>query len=158
MDPNTVGQVLRFDVGALKCAVPLGHVREIQRAVAITPLPGAPPIIEGVIDVRGDILPVIDTGARLGVPPRPIRASDRLILLSTGGRVVALRADAVHWIEDLPEQAFAEADRLTRGAVAVAGVVRTSDGLILLQDPDGLLRQAEEESLDEALAAAAATR
>ncbi len=155
MDSNTDHQVLRFDVGALRCAVPLAGVREVQRAVAITPLPGAPTIVEGVIDVRGDVVPVIDAGRRLGLPPRPLRTSDAFILLWTGSRLVALRADAVHWIDDLAEDAVSRAEQLVRGGAVVAGVARTPDGLVLLHDPEALLRQAEEDTLDQALSAAA---
>ncbi len=153
MDTNTVVQVLRFDVGTLRCAVPLANVREVQRAVAITALPGAPAVVKGVIDVRGEVLPVIDPAIRLGLPRRPLRSTDSFIFLWTGSRNVALRADAVHWIEELARGSVAGAEQLTRGGVAVAGVARMPEGLVLLHDAEGLLRQAEEEALEEALAA-----
>ncbi|MHB1169736.1 MAG: chemotaxis protein CheW [Longimicrobiales bacterium] len=153
MNPDVRNEVLRFDLGELRCAVPLTHVREVQRAVALTPLPGAPPIIEGVIDVRGEVVPVVDLGTRLGLPPRPVRPAQSLVLVWTGERHVAVRVDGVHWLELLEADDVADATQLTRGSLALAGVARTSDGLVLLQDPEALLRQAELESLDAALAA-----
>lgn len=153
MNPDERNEVLRFDVGDLRCAVPLTHVREVQRAVAVTPLPGAPAIIDGVIDVRGAVIPVIDLGRRFGLPPRALRASQSLVLVWTGERMVALRADSVHWLEDLDSVDVVDSSRLTHGALEVAGVARTAEGLVLLQDPEALLRQAEAESLDAALAA-----
>lgn len=153
MDADASNEVLRFDLGELRCAVPLTHVREVQRAVAVTPLPGAPPVIEGVIDVRGTVVPVVDLGVRLGVPARPVRASQSLVLVWTGARTVALRVDGVHWLEALEPGAVAGSSELTRGSTAVAGVARTAEGLLLLQDPESLLRQAESESLEAALAA-----
>jgi len=153
MNPDSSNEVLRFDIGELRCAVPLAHVREVQRAVAITPLPGAPPIIEGVIDVRGEVVPVVDVGGRLGQPRRVVQPSQSLVLVWTGERRVALRVDRVHWLEDLEDDAVASAGRLTRGPLELAGVARTADGLVLLHDAETLLRQAEAESLDAALAA-----
>ncbi len=153
MDAAAVNEVLRFDLGDVRCAVPLTHVREVQRAVALAPLPGGPDVIEGVIDVRGDIVPVIDLGVRLGIARRPVRPSQRLVLLWTGERVVALRVDRIEWIAALEEADIATAERLTRGPLTVAGIARTPDGLVLLQDPEALLRQAEAEALDVALAA-----
>ncbi|NLG60860.1 MAG: chemotaxis protein CheW [Candidatus Cloacimonetes bacterium] len=153
MNPDATNEVLRFDVGDLRCAVPLSHVREVQRAVAVTPLPGAPEIVDGVIDVRGEVVPVIDLGRRFGLPRRPLRASQSMVLVWTGERLVALRADRVHWLEELAPDAVVNASRLTRGPLELAGVARTTDGLVLLQDPEALLRQAESETLDAALAA-----
>ncbi|MGH7444628.1 MAG: chemotaxis protein CheW [Longimicrobiales bacterium] len=150
-------EVLRFDIGELRCAIPLTHVREVVRAVALTPLPGAPPVIEGVIDVRGAVVPVVNLGSRLGVETTPVRPSQALVLVWTGERLVALRVDRVEWIEPLDDDDVASAERLTRGPLALAGVARTRDGLVLLQDPEALLQQAETEAIDAALLAAQGT-
>lgn len=156
MSPNDAAErneVLRFDIGALRCAIPLTHVREVVRAVAFTPLPGAPPVIEGVIDVRGEVVPVVNLGSRLGLETTPVRPSQALVLVWTGERLVALRVDRVEWIEPLDEDDVRKVERLTRGPVALAGIGRMSDGLVLLQDPEALLQQAEGEAIDAALAA-----
>ena len=155
MHGATTNEVLRFDVGELRLAVPLTHVREVHRAVAITPLPGAPPVIEGVIDVRGDVVPVVDLGERLGVARAPVRVSQAILLIWTGERLVALRVDRVHWIEQLDGDDVTATERLSRATLELAGVARSRDGLVLLQDPEALLRQAEAEATDAAIARAA---
>lgn len=155
MDPRddaAPSDVLRFTIGELHLAVPAPHVREVQRAVALLPLPGAPPVVEGVVDLRGEIVPVLDLRARLGVAPAPVRPSQFLIFLWTGVRLVALRVDEVAWIETLGTDDVAAAEQLTRGPMQLAGVARTAGGLVLLQDPEALLRQAESEAIDAALA------
>lgn len=146
-------EVLRFEIGGLRCAVPLTHVREVVRAVAYTPLPGAPPVIEGVIDVRGEVVPVVNLAGRLGLETAPVRPSQVLVLVWTGERLVALRVDQVEWIEALEEDDVRKIEHLMRGPVALAGVGRMRDGLVLLQDPEALLQQAEIEAIDAALAA-----
>jgi purine-binding chemotaxis protein CheW len=151
-DDAAPDDVLRFTIGELQLAVPAPNVREVQRAVALLALPGAPPIVEGVVDLRGTIVPVIDLRARLGLAPAAVAPSQYLLFLWTGERLVALRVDQVAWIEPLNATDIAAAGHLTRGSLRVAGVARTPDGLVLLQDPEALLRQAEAEAVDAALA------
>ena len=59
-------QVLSFEVGAQTYCVPVGAVREIRGVTPATPLPDAPPFVRGVINLRGQVMPVIDLSARLG--------------------------------------------------------------------------------------------
>ena len=74
-------------------AFPTADVRELVRAVAITPLPNAPAVIEGVVNVRGRVLPVLDVRARFRLPAKPLDPSDHFIVASAGPRGVILRVD-----------------------------------------------------------------
>lgn len=151
--PAGAGDVLVFTVGGSRCAVPLAHVQEVARAVAITPLPTAPPIVEGVIDVRGMVVPVVDLRARLDLPPAPVRPEQRLIIVRAGERTVALRVDDVDWVSRVRSSSVAEPDRIARGIGWLAGVARLRDGLVLFHDLDSFFRQGEAEALDAAIAA-----
>src|SRR5262249_2567798 len=73
--------------------LPATEVRELVRAVAIVPLPMAPPGVEGVVNLRGRVVPVIDLRARLGLASRPVAPSDHMIVVSLGERLAALRVD-----------------------------------------------------------------
>ena len=88
-----------FDVGGLRCALPALEVQEICRAVTILPLPDAPPSIEGVINYRGRMIPVLDTRRHLGREPRALALSDHLIIARAKDRLFALRVDAALSIE-----------------------------------------------------------
>jgi purine-binding chemotaxis protein CheW len=57
-------ELLIFEIGASRFGLPSADVREVLRAVTIVPLPGAPPIVEGLINVRGRIVPVLDIRRR----------------------------------------------------------------------------------------------
>jgi purine-binding chemotaxis protein CheW len=151
--PAGAGDVLVFMVGGSRCAVPLAHVHEVARAVAITPLPTAPPIVEGVINVRGTVVPVVDLRSRLDLPPEPLRPEQRLIVVQAGARTVALRVDDVDWVSRVRTSSVAEPERIARGIGWLAGVARLRDGLVLLHDLDSFFRQGEAEALDAALAA-----
>lgn len=79
------GQVFGIDVQ---------QVREIVRAQTLTPLPHAPELVEGVIDLRGVIVPVVDLGRALGGAPIADVASSRIAIVEIDGLVFGLRADA----------------------------------------------------------------
>lgn len=127
----------------------LACVREILRAILITPLPEAPLVIEGVIDVRGDLVPVYDLRLRFGLPPRALHPDDRFIVAWTGDRLAALRCERTGWIEAVPADAidrpeFASGER-------IAGVARLPDGVVLIHDLATFLEEAEAQDLARAL-------
>ena len=147
---------LLFRIEGITFAIPAADVREVVRAVAITPLPGSPPIVEGVINVRGVIVPVMNARARFHLPERPLSLSDQLIVCLTGERVIALRADSSIGLQALEADKIASADDVTVGLTHLAGVARTADGLILVHDLATFLSEAEGEAIEGALAAAGA--
>jgi purine-binding chemotaxis protein CheW len=146
-------RVLVFTADALRFGIPLERVREVVRAVAVDPLPGAPAVIAGAIIVRGGLVPVFDMRARFGLRPSPIRASEHFILARAERRTVAIRADAADWIEDVADDAVIEPAAIARGLARLEGVGRLPDGLVLLQDLDAFLDQAESDALAGALEA-----
>jgi purine-binding chemotaxis protein CheW len=147
--------VLVFLLDDVRCALPLDVVREVVRAVRITPLPTAPDVVEGVIDVRGDIVPVLDLRARLGLDARSVSPDHVLILAEAGGRTIAVRADRVEWIAEAEADAgeLVEPERIARGIGYLAGVARTREGMVMVHDLAAFLRQGEAEALEAALAA-----
>ena len=125
--------------------------RELVRAVAITPLPSAPAVIEGVVNVRGRILPVLGVRARFRLPARALDPSDHFIVASAGTRGVILRVDRATHLTMIDEAAIQPPDSLGPNADYVAGVARTEDGLLLIHDLATFLTDAEATSLDGAL-------
>jgi purine-binding chemotaxis protein CheW len=145
--------VLLMEAGGQRCGVPTAGVIEIVRAARTTPLPGAPGVIEGVLDVRGRVVPVLDLRARLDLAVRPMQPSDHLVLIRAGARAVALRVDQACDLAQLADgQVDVMPDVVVRGA-SVAGAALLPDGLVLIHDPALFLSQAEAAALDAALAA-----
>jgi purine-binding chemotaxis protein CheW len=126
---------------------------ELVRATAITPLPGAPGVIEGVVDVRGCVLPVLDIRARFGLPAKALEPSDHFIVASTGARGVILRVDRATRLAYVEAASIQDPETLGAGSGYVAGVARLEDGLVLIHDLTTFLSAAEGGSLDEALSA-----
>src|SRR5437588_10594891 len=86
-------EILVFEVDGRRYGLPASEVQELLRAVAIVPLPLAGPAVEGVVNLRGRVVPVFDLRVRLGLPARAVAPSDHLIVAQSGGRLVALRVD-----------------------------------------------------------------
>lgn len=150
-------QILTFEVAGRRFALEISDVREILRAVAVTPLPGAPVVVEGVIDLRGVLVPVLDLRRRLGLPRKPVVPSDHFIVTTAGARPAVLWVDRVLTLLEPPSGALDTAPDLTR-AEFVAGIVKLQDGLVLIQDLLRFLSPAEEAALDESLQEFAAAK
>jgi purine-binding chemotaxis protein CheW len=143
---------LRFDLDGRSFGLPAADVIEIVRAVAITPLPRAPDVVEGIIDVRGRIVPVLDVRQRFRLPPKEVDLEDHLVIASVGERVIAIRVDRCEEILTFEGQALDDLERAVAGAGYVAGVMKRSDGLVLIHDLRTFLSNEETMALDEALA------
>jgi len=116
---------------AKRVAFALHDVERIVRAVAVHPVPGAPGCRLGAIDVAGELLSVYDTRRLLGLPSRPLAATDRIVLIRAPVRCGLVVDEVLRTVEvDAPERA----DRLAMHAAGVRGVARTADGLLLVQD------------------------
>src|SRR5215510_13088590 len=74
---TTAIETLIFELSGLRFALPMCDVIEVVRAVAIRALPAAPPITLGVIDVRGEIVPVLDVRVRFGLMHKALDLSDQ---------------------------------------------------------------------------------
>ncbi len=86
-------ETLVFEVDGRRYGLEAGEVLELVRIVEIVPLPGTPRWIEGVIDLRGKVVPVLDLRERLELPARRVELSDQLIVARGRGFPIAVRID-----------------------------------------------------------------
>jgi purine-binding chemotaxis protein CheW len=115
-----------FRVGSGVYALDVAHVREVVRWQAITPLPKAPALIEGVIDLRGAVVPVVDLGRVLDAAPVAKSASARIAIVAEGGLVMGLAVDAALEVFSVEAAGFEDPPALATqaGYDAVRAVVR----------------------------------
>jgi len=132
-------------------ALHLEAVERILRMAAITPLPGAPDAVEGIINIRGEVLAIVSIRRRLGLPHRNVAAADSLVVAHTRTRRIAIIAESVLGVAECGTDAVAGCDGIGRGIRHIEGVVKTGDGLVLIQDLDRFFSVEEEQSLDQAL-------
>jgi purine-binding chemotaxis protein CheW len=141
-----------FDLDGHCYALPLTAVERIVRIGEITPLPKAPPIVLGIVNIGGRIFPVCNVRRRFRLPEREIELGDQLILAQAERRMVALVVDEVSPVMERPQREMMTAQEILPGLEYVQGVARLEDGLILIHDLDKFLSLEEEAVLDRALA------
>jgi len=151
MVTSTPREVLLFTLEEQRYALPLEDVRELLRAVRLTPLPRAPAVVEGLLDLRGELLPVLDVRRRFRLPARRLSSSDHLIVAQAGHRRVVLRVDRAESLLALEPDKLDTSPRELPGVGYVAGALKLPDGLVLLHDLRTFLSEAEALELEEAL-------
>ena len=140
-----------FDLDESRFALKLSAVDRVVRVVEITPLPKAPDIVLGIINVQGGIIPVIDVRKRFRFPKRETQLNDQLILARTAKRTVALLADDVTGVMACPVKRIVEAEKVVSGMAFVEGIVKIDEGMILIHNLDIFLSLDEKNRLDDAL-------
>jgi purine-binding chemotaxis protein CheW len=146
------GKIVLFALDEPRYALYLSSVERVVRAVEITPLPKAPEIVLGVINVQGRVLPVLDIRKRFRLPAREISVDDRFIIARTARRMVALVVDSVAGVHELTEREMVSAKQALPFAQYLEGVAKLEDNLVLIHDLDQFLSLDEERVLDTALA------
>lgn len=129
----------------------LSAVDRVVRAVDITPLPQAPDIVLGVINVQGQVIPVINLRRRFGLLEREIAVADQLVIAHTARRSVALLADAVSGLLECSSEDIVEAQSILADTQYIEGVVKLDDGMTLIHNLDTFLSLDEEAALDQAI-------
>jgi purine-binding chemotaxis protein CheW len=150
--PTPPREVLLFTLAGQRYALPAEEVRELVRAVRLTPLPHAPAVVEGLLNLRGELLPVLDLRRRFRLPARRLSASDHLVVAQAGPRRVALRVDRAEGLLPLEPGLLDGSPGELPGVGYVAGALKLPDGLVLLHDLRTFLSEAEALTLEEALA------
>lgn len=88
-------QLVTFGVGDCVLGVEIEHVQEINRQLELTPVPGAPTSIRGVINLRGDVVSVLDLHCLLGLQPTEVSRATRNLILKIDGEHVGVMVDHV---------------------------------------------------------------
>lgn len=129
----------------------LSNVERVVHVVEMPPLPKAPDVVTGILNLNGEIIPVVNIRKRFNLPEKAVNLRDQLIIARTAKRKVAILADVVTGvIEILPEQMVAS-EKILPGSAYVAGVIKLPDGMVLIHDLDTLLSLEEEKALDSAV-------
>ena len=105
-----------------------------------------------MINVQGQIIPVVDVRRRFRLPPRDMALNDRFILVYTVRRRVALLVEAVIGVSELADRDWQTAEQILPGMEYIHGLAKLDDDLVLIYDLDQFLSLDEERLLDVALA------
>lgn len=134
-----VQQYVTFFLRDDEIGIPILQCREIVRVVAITRVPEAPDHVRGVVNLRGRVLPAVDTRKCLGYESAPPTARSRLLVVEVAGRAFALLVDRISRILKLATADIVAPPENTRVRFAV-GVARDGDATITITDAERILR------------------
>ena len=139
LEGDGLTHLVSFRLDGQLYALSLNHVECALRMVAVTPVPEAPPWVLGVIDMHGQITPVVDLRQRFGQPPKEPTLDDRLLVVQALEQTVALMVDEVTEVLEVPaHQVGPPAEPLSQSR-PLAAVIRGDGGLILVLDATRLL-------------------
>jgi purine-binding chemotaxis protein CheW len=141
-------QLVTFKLDDQEYGLSIENVVEVVRMVAITRIPRAPDVVEGVINLRGRVVPVINLRKRFGAPPKRRDLDTRLLVARIDERVIALIVDVVSEVLKLNGDNLDASDAVATGITEyLAAIGKLKDRLLLIVDLDAILSFDEEKQL-----------
>lgn len=147
-------QLVVFAIGNEEFGVDISQVREIVRLIAITYLPKAPDFIEGVVNLRGQVVAVIDLAKRLSIPSKPRGENTRIIIIEIEGLTMGMIVDSVSEVLRLSSEHVEEVPSVIETEVQehyISGVGKLKDRLLVLLDLKKVLTPTEIQHVEKAV-------
>lgn len=138
-------QVVVFELGSEEYAVNISTVESIIKMQAITKMPHAPSYIEGVTNLRGKVLPVVDLRRRFGMPPQESTKNNRIIIIAINKIEVGMIVDGVSQVLTIPDQAVEPPPSIAVSVdtAFVTGIAKIDQRLVILLNLDLMLSESE---------------
>ncbi|HEX4120755.1 MAG TPA: chemotaxis protein CheW [Verrucomicrobiae bacterium] len=148
---SELNQMVVFRLDEQRYALVLAAVERIVRAVEVIPLPKAPAIVLGVINVEGRILPVFNVRRRFGLPDKGITPTNQFLIARTERRPVVLVIDEAEGMIERSSADIVGPSGIVPGLEQIRGVIKLDDGLALIYDLEKFLSSDEASVLEEAM-------
>lgn len=129
-------QLVTFGLGSEEFAVDILAVQEINRMMSLTRVPQSPPEVEGVINLRGKIIPVVDLRKRFGMKQVDHNEQSRIIVVEVHGKVIGFIVDRVSEVLRISNKIVEPAPSMVCSVDSdfIAGVGKLDDRLLILLD------------------------
>ena len=134
-------QLVTFSIGEEEFGVNILKVQEINRTMEITKVPRSPEFVEGVINLRGKVIPIIDLRRRFGLSSKPEDKDTRIIVIEINSVIVGFVVDAVSEVLRIPASTVEPPPPVVAGVESdyISGVGQLKDRLLIMLDLDRLL-------------------
>ena len=142
-------QLVTFHIGEEEFGVEILKVQEIIRMMGITRVPKAPDFVEGVINLRGKVIPIIDLRKRFGMAAQEHDKHTRIIVIEINGVIIGFVVDSVSEVLRIPADTVEPPPPIISGIESeyIRGVGKLADRLLILLDLDSLLSKGEQSLL-----------
>ncbi|HLT57260.1 MAG: chemotaxis protein CheW [Limnochordales bacterium] len=150
-------QLVVFKLAGESYGVDIYQVREIIRVPEITKVPQTPDFVEGIINLRGGVIPVLDLRRRLGMGAQDASRDARIVIVELGDQRVGMLVDGVSEVLRIGAEQIEPPSPYIMNADAqfVTGIARLQDALILVLDIHRLLNPAEQQEMKDLVEAVA---
>jgi purine-binding chemotaxis protein CheW len=150
-------QLVTFMLGAEEYGVPISQIQEIDRLAKITKVPKAAEFIEGITNLRGEVIPVLDTRKRFDLEVKPSDDRTRIIIVDLGGVKTGLVVDSVREVLNLATKDIAPPPEAIGSGIDqhfISGIGKVDAGkrMIVLLDVEKILSRQEQTHLSEVTA------
>ncbi len=134
-------QVVSFRLGAEEYAIEITTVKEIILVEGITAVPQMPDYVEGVINLRGNVIPVLDLRRRFALAAAPFDDQTRIVVVRFGGRIIGLIVDAVSQVMRIPRGDIQDPPATIAGLAGEhrVGIAKLAERMVLLLDIEQVL-------------------
>jgi purine-binding chemotaxis protein CheW len=142
---NPITQWVTFRLAEETYGVNVMQVQEVLRMTEIAPVPGAPSYVLGIINLRGNVVTVMDTRSRFGLPPHEHDDATRIVIIEAEDQVVGILVDSVAEVVYLKQSDIEVAPNVgnEESSRYIQGVANRDEGLLILVDLDKLLTDEE---------------
>ena len=142
---NATLRWVTFFLSQEKYGINVMQVQEVLRVTEIAPVPGAPDYVLGIINLRGNVVTVIDTRQRFGLEPKELDDSSRIVIVESNDQVVGILVDSVAEVIDLQLAEIESAPNVGTedSSRFIQGVASQSDELLIIIDLNKLLSDEE---------------
>lgn len=138
-------QLVIFNLGQEDYGLDISSVEGIIKVQEITKMPKAPAVVEGVTNLRGAVVPVIDLRKRFGLPASTLSKDSRIVIIHTNHTKVGMMVDGVSEVLRIPEETIEQTPPIisTDETSFIMGIAKLDDRLITLLDVDKVLTISE---------------
>ncbi len=149
-EDDEILQWVTFRLASETYGVNVMQVQEVLRYTEIAPVPGAPNYVLGIINLRGNVVTVIDTCQRFGLPPIEVTDSTRIVIIEANQQVIGILVDSVAEVVYLRASEIEIAPNVgnEESAKFIQGVTHREGELLILVDLNKLLDEEEWQELD----------
>ena len=143
-------QLVSFKIANEEFGIDILNVQEINRMVKITQVPNSPRFVEGVINLRGRVIPVIDLRLKLGITKKEYDKDTRIIVVDLKGKTVGFLVDSVSEVLRIPKSITEAPPKIAAGINSeyITAVGKLEDRLLILLDLNKVLLEDEKELVE----------
>lgn len=151
---NEILQLVSFNIGEEEFGVDILKVKEINRMSQITKVPNAPIFVEGIINLRGKVIPIIDLRKKLGLAKKDSDMHTRIMIIELDNQTIGFIVDSVNEVLRINKAVTEEPPRMVSGIDSqyITSIGKLDDRMLILLDLGKILVEDEKEIVDSLVA------